>query len=174
MALSKTCQTLLAYAKTSAPSFTSKALADVLCPLYYPGMTLVDIVSVTLSAYNELLAEPRFEVANGEVSSHRLLLSPIKGASSIELMGPASFDTTYTVTQFYDAMLADMLQQMRVASVLWMKANGAGTGDTPSEPKPSITFQHYDAFTAAVKQVGQERAALALALQQESKSPSSD
>lgn len=117
---SNTLQALLKYSKKETPNFTFEKLAEVLRPLYYDGMELIDVVSIIEGAYVELLCEPKFEVERGETASRRLLLAPIKGSNSVEILGPSTPKTTYSVEQFYNAMLADMMQQMRIARVDWL------------------------------------------------------
>ena len=48
-----------------------------------------------------------------------LLLAPVKGFSSIELMGPRSTDQAYTVEAFYNSIASFILGAFLMAKVGW-------------------------------------------------------
>ena len=84
-------------------------------------MSLADVIHHLVAAYSEVLCEPRFEVGRGGKASEELLLAPIKGYHSIDLAGPRSLDTLYTVEQFYNAFVIHILGQLSITSIGWCR-----------------------------------------------------
>ena len=114
--------TLLRFAKSKRSGSTWRDVARSLGELYHPEMTLADVIHHLVAAYSEDLCEPRFEVGRGGKAAEDLLLAPIKGFHAIELAGPCSLDTTYTVEQFYNAFVIHILGQLSITSIGWCRA----------------------------------------------------
>ncbi len=112
---------LLRYAKSEGRETTWRDVASALGDLYHPEMTLADVIHHLVSAFSEVLCEPRFEVGGGGAGED-LLLAPIKGHHAIEFMGPKTLDTLYTVEQFYNAQVSFIIGQLRISSIGWCRA----------------------------------------------------
>lgn len=95
----------------------------VLKPLYHDDMRIMDVIHVLLKAYEEAREYKQFEMPchGGGNWVESLLLAPVKGNSSVDLWGPKSKDTQYTVEQFYESMAMQMLNDLRFTRVDWMK-----------------------------------------------------
>lgn len=113
--------TLLRFAKGERSGSTWRDVAQALGELYHPEMTLADVIHHLVTAYSEVLCEPRFEVGRSGKASEDLLLAPIKGYQSIDLAGPRSLDTPYTVEQFYNAFVIHILGQLSITSIGWCR-----------------------------------------------------
>ena len=127
--------TLLRFAKGERTGSTWRDVAQALGELYHPEMTLADVIHHLVTAYSEVLCEPRFEVGRSGKASEDLLLAPIKGYQSIDLAGPRSLDTPYTVEQFYNAFVMHILGQLSITSIGWCRAwfDGTSTSLPPLE-----------------------------------------
>lgn len=127
--------TLLRFAKGERSGSTWRDVAQALGELYHPEMTLVDVIHHLVTAYSEVLCEPRFEVGRSGKASEDLLLAPIKGYQSIDLAGPRSLETAYTVEQFYNAFVIHILGQLSITSIGWCRAwfDGTSTSLPPLE-----------------------------------------
>lgn len=95
-----------------------KALAE----LYHPSMTLTDVMHHLVHAHKELLADPRFEAGNPDNEPLAMLLAPVKGLTAIELFGPKSLSSGYSVEQFYDAMALHVLSAVKLCRIDWLRA----------------------------------------------------
>ena len=113
---------LLAFTKSMDAEFefSWEAVPAALAELYHPKMTLSDAMHHLLHAYQELKADPRFEAGNSTDYTLDILLAPVKGSNSIEILGPASLKTAYTVGAFYNAMALHMLGAIRCARIDWL------------------------------------------------------
>lgn len=119
---SETLQVLLNYVKGDLKRCTWRDAALVLGPLYYHDMKLVDVMSIVLKAYSEALAEPRFEIPAASSALEDLVFAPIKGSHAVEWPCPAKgIDTSYSIEQVYNSMLAYMLSNLRLARVDWLR-----------------------------------------------------
>lgn len=116
---SSTLIALLRHAKRT-DDYGWSQLAKALEPHFFKDMSLVDVVSVTLRAYEESLSEKRFEMGDAQCKAVELLLAPIKGPVSIELCGPRTLETNYSVEQFYNAFLKQIMTELRLARVDWL------------------------------------------------------
>lgn len=127
--------TLLRFAKGERSGSTWRDVAQALGELYHPEMTLADVIHHLVTAYLEVLCEPRFEVGRSGKASEDLLLAPIKGYQSIDLAGPRSLETAYTVEQFYNAFVIHILGQLSITSIGWCRAwfDGTSTSLPPLE-----------------------------------------
>lgn len=98
-----------------------KALGE----LYHPKMTLADAMHHLVHAHKELVADARFEIGRSDSESLDLLLAPVKGSHSVELLGATHLNTTYTVEQFYDSMARHILSAILLSRVDWLRAPAA-------------------------------------------------
>ena len=115
---SSTLMALMRFAK-QGNDYDWKVVAKALEPLFFADMTLIDVVSIVIGAYEEALAEERFTMGNPSYKARELLLSPIKGGCSIELCGPRTLETQYSVEQVYNSFLKQMLSDFRLARIDW-------------------------------------------------------
>lgn len=83
-------------------------------------MPLSDVVTIVLAAYGEALAEKRFQLGNPQYAARDLILAPIKGSSAVEWRGPASLQTKYSVEQFFNSILKQMLTELSLSRVDWL------------------------------------------------------
>lgn len=113
--------TLLRFAKSERSGSTWRDVATALGDLYHPDMTLQDVIHHLVAAFSDVLCEPRFEVGRGGKAAEELLLAPIRGYHSIELAGPRSEDTAYTVGQVYNAFVLHILGQLSIACIGWCR-----------------------------------------------------
>ena len=123
---SSTLLALLRFAK-GTPAYTWEATAVVLEPVFFAGMALADVLSVVLCAYEEALADTRFELGNAQYKARELLLAPIKGPCAVEWGGPRDLQTRYSVAEFYNSLLHQMLSELRLARVDWCDAYSLAT-----------------------------------------------
>lgn len=118
---SSTLIALLRFAKRTA-AYDWKSVAGALEPLFFSDMGLADVVSLVLAAYEEAVSEVRFELGNPQYKARELLLAPIKGYCAIETGGPRDLQTRYSVEEFYNSLLHQMLSELRLARVDWCEA----------------------------------------------------
>ena len=109
---------LMRFAKQGS-DYDWRVVAKTLEPLFFADMSLIDVVSIVVGAYEEALSDERFTIGPPACKAIELLLSPIKGSSSIELCGPRSLETQYSVEQIYNSFLKQMLSDLRLARVDW-------------------------------------------------------
>lgn len=112
---------LMRYAKSGQGDFSFAAVQQVLAELYHPKMSLADSMHHLVAAYQEALQEPRYEMGAGPNPMLALVLAPVQGLSSIEVLGPVSLDTSYTVRQFYDAIASKIFGNLSVTRVDWLQ-----------------------------------------------------
>lgn len=110
---------LLRHAKAPETDFNWRGVAAALGGLYHPQMSLADVMHHLAAAYTELTEEPRFAVPAGPAMLANLLLAPVKGPHSIELMGPRSTEQAYAIEAFYNSIAAYMLGALMMARVDW-------------------------------------------------------
>lgn len=127
--------TLLRYAKSPRAGTTWRDIASALGDLYHPNMSLPDVVHHLVSAYSEVLCEPRFAVGGNGSASEDLLLAPIRGFHAIDFPGPKSLNTAYTVEQFYNAFVSFIVGQLSITNIGWCRAwyDGAPAADPALE-----------------------------------------
>lgn len=111
---------LLKYAKSANPDMPWKAVPLTLSETYHPDMSLIDAMHHLVAAVEEVLADPRFEVGRSGTSALELLTFPIKGSCAVDMLGPKTLQTSYTLEQFYNSMAAYILSQLRISQVDWM------------------------------------------------------
>lgn len=133
--MSERLRALLIFSKRpDVKEWTWKGVADALADIYSTDMRLVWVMHHLVAAYEEALAEPRFQLGRS-CGTVDLLMAPVKGSSSIDLMGPASLATAYTVEQFYNAMVVRILGELQCATVGWLR-EPQGQAQLQPQPQP--------------------------------------
>jgi hypothetical protein len=112
-------QALLRYAKSENRERSWRGVAQALSSVYSNNMRLLDVLSVMLNLYEEALSDPRYELGHGSTAVKKLLLAPVKGFHSVEINGPSGLQSQYTVEQFYNAMVSQMLGELLMARIDW-------------------------------------------------------
>lgn len=114
---------VLKYVKSPDCDSSWQGLRDtVLSSLYHPNMAFLDVFRVLMHAYERALMEPRFGLPGRQQAAEDLILSPVKGCMSIDLIGPKEeLETKYTVEQFYGTMIAWMLSNLRLTRIDWCR-----------------------------------------------------
>ena len=113
---------LLVYSKGADEEWSWRGVADALAPLYGHRLTLAVVVHHVIAGYQDLAQEPRYQVPRPPALwIEQLILSPIQGLISIDMLGPGSLDTAYTVEQFYGAMIRHVLGRVAVAAIGWLR-----------------------------------------------------
>ena len=85
------------------------------------SICLTDVVKVLLIAHTPALMEPRFELPGCDNAAEHVVLAPIKGQHTVEIAGPWSVDTRYSVEQSYNAMISKMMGDLQAARVDWCR-----------------------------------------------------
>ncbi|MDD5056579.1 MAG: hypothetical protein PHQ60_02300 [Sideroxydans sp.] len=121
--LNSTTLALLRYSKRNlnGEKVSWRDVVDALKPVYGFQMTLEDLMQVLLREYGEVMNEKRFEFGSSDTASRNLLLAPIKGHFAVEFMGPRSLDVKYSVEEFYNAMVREIVSAFRVARIDWCR-----------------------------------------------------
>lgn len=101
------------------PVATPEAIGAALDWCYGGKLSLKDALHHALAAWEEASKDGRYEMGRGDTLE--LVLAPIRGPSSIELLGPAGLDTQYTVGQFYGAILARVMGALQVTRCDWCR-----------------------------------------------------
>jgi hypothetical protein len=118
--ISDRLRALLIFSKRpDAKEWKWQVVADALAEIYSPGMRLYWVMHHLVEAYQEATAEPRFEVGRCDVLE--VLMAPIKGHTAIDMLGPASLETKYTVEDFYNAMVVKILGQLQCTNIAWLR-----------------------------------------------------
>ena len=99
---------------------TPEAIGAALDWCYGGKLSLKDALHHAVAAWEEASKDCRYGI--GRADTLELLLAPIKGSTSIELLGPAGLDSQYTVGQFYGAMLLRVMGDLQVTRCDWCKA----------------------------------------------------
>ena len=120
--MNSTMKTLLRFSKENLNGelITWLDVSKALHPDYFE-LSLQDLMIVLLREYGELMNEPRFKLGNADMASRNLLLAPIKGHFAVEFLGPRSLDAKYSVEQFYNAMVREIISAFRCTTVDWCK-----------------------------------------------------
>lgn len=119
--ISDRLRTLMAFSKApGAKDWSWSGVAGALADLYSRDMNLYWAVHHLAAAYQEALAEPRFQLGRSD-KMVELLMAPVKGHTSVELLGPASLQSQYSVEQFYNAMVVKMLGELQVTNIAWLR-----------------------------------------------------
>lgn len=104
---------------SDGPVFGKEFVAKALEDLYCTDMSFSDCLLLTVNAYEELQAEPRFQA--GSNSLHELLLSPVKGHFSHLGFFNTKLNSTLTVEQIYDSLFKFMLSAIHLSAVGWCR-----------------------------------------------------
>lgn len=130
--ITDTLKALLVYCKTvrpesDEPEFTWDKIAKVLEPIYSSDMRLADIIHIVSKAYTDAINDRRFCIRGIEYMLSAVILSPVQSTTSIDMLGPIKgIETQYSVEQFYNAMLARMLNDLRNTRVDWLLNTSEG------------------------------------------------
>ena len=100
-----------------------KAIRDSLAAMYHPDMKITDVIHVVCKAHAEAVKEPRFQMCTSQRYLDDILLSLIQGSCAIEF-GMPRLDTSYTVEQFYNAILNHLMSGLRMTRIDWLRAEG--------------------------------------------------
>jgi hypothetical protein len=119
--ISETLTAVLKYAKAEDTSYEWKDLAKMLGPLYFYDLRILDVLSILTTVYEEARNEPRFELPGRHRDIYEMITAPVSGTFSIDLWGPKSPETTYTVEQFYSSIIKKMLSDLRFTRQDWFK-----------------------------------------------------
>lgn len=116
--ISSTLKSLILFSKQSSQPITWTLIRDeVLAPLYFEEMTLLDVVSIVIRAYQEAASTPSLRIGHPDVLLLELISAPIKGFYSIDKFGPLSIETAYSVEAWYNSMLKVIMSNLRQAIV---------------------------------------------------------
>lgn len=80
-------------------------------------VSFMDIFQLVARKFELVKKEESFQLPC--LSFSDLLMAPVKGFHSIDTFGPKNLQDTYTVEQFYTAMLKYMVYNMRVTNSKW-------------------------------------------------------
>jgi len=120
--MNNTLNALLRYTKQTEYDASWQGLRDnVFANLYHPKMQFGDVIKVLLKAYEEAVAEPRFELPASRTTLAEIVLAPVQGYHAIEWFGTQSLQTQYTVEQFYTSIIRKILSDLRHTRVYWCK-----------------------------------------------------
>ena len=93
---SSTLMALMRFAK-QAHEYDWRIVAKTLEPLFFAEMSLIDVVSIVVGAYEEGLADGRFTMGNPSYKARELLLSPIKQMLSDFRLAQVDWCAEYSV-----------------------------------------------------------------------------
>ena len=121
--LNSTTIALLRYAKRNlrGDKVLWQEVVAALTPVYGFEMPLEDLMQVLLREYGEVLNEKRFQIGSADTASRNLILAPIKGHFAVEFLGPKSLEAKYSVEEFYNSMVREMVSAFRVARIDWCR-----------------------------------------------------
>jgi hypothetical protein len=98
---------------------TPDAIGAALDWCYGGKLSLRDAMLHAVAAWHEAGADRRYEM--GRTETLDLVLAPVTGTSSIDLLGPRSLETSYTVGEFYRAMLMKIMGDLQVTRCDWCR-----------------------------------------------------
>lgn len=98
---------------------TTEAISAALDWCYGGKLTLRDAMHHAVAAWVEARADPRYEAGSTEMLD--LVLAPVSGTSSIDLLGPRDMATSYTVGEFYGAMLLRIMGSLQTTRCDWCR-----------------------------------------------------
>ena len=118
--ISTTLAALIIYSKESKNLVTWADIREcVLSQTHHPDLGIIDVVSIVLNAYSEAVQEPRFKMGAPDYLLRRLVLAPVQGVSSLELF--PDLNSSFSVEEWYNCMLKNMISELRVSVVDWCK-----------------------------------------------------
>ena len=118
--VSSTLKTLLTHSKKSGlgDSITWKVVADERSPFFFDNMSMVDVVSIVINAFEEALMEPRFKIKiNG--AARDLVLSPITGPLGVRIPDSTAGTSSISIDEWYNAILRHIYSELRLSTVVW-------------------------------------------------------
>lgn len=117
---SDTVKALLLYTKDSNAVLSLDSVKVCLGEIYHPEMALDDVIVVLCSATRELVTEPRFKTPSPTYLIPKIVKAPIQGTSSLgdRIFGPSK-EEKFTVEEFYNSMIVELLNQFRFSTVDW-------------------------------------------------------
>ncbi len=127
---------LLRHVRAPKTNMSWRGVAAALGDLYHPQMSLPEVVRHLAAAYTELTEEPRFDVPAGPTMLANLLLAPIKGPSSIDVLGPRSTNQVYSVEGFYNSLAGHLLGAFMMAKTDWCAELIAAPEKPPAPATP--------------------------------------
>jgi hypothetical protein len=119
---SDTVKALLIFTKQTDVELSLVSLHNCLRDVYHPDMRLKDVIVVLLSAIEELSSIPQFETPSKSFILMKVAAAPLEGTSCLgnAIFGPNRTDV-FTVEQFYDSMIKQILYTFRFTNVGWCK-----------------------------------------------------
>lgn len=126
--ISELLAVLLKFSKTEflkdcQPSEEITKLKSTLGPLYSFDMKAMDVARVVLNAYQEMIAEPRFEVTRHDVTFN-LMFAPIERTRRLTMFTEKAFDFDNVEIKMIDVCYSyvyHMLSEMMLSNVGWCK-----------------------------------------------------
>lgn len=117
---SDTVKALLRFTKQTDVEISLASVHNCLREIYHPDMLLKDVIVVLLSAIQELSSIPQFETPSKSFLLMKVAAAPIEGTSCLgnTMFGPNRTDK-FTVEEFYDSMIKQMLYVFRFSNVAW-------------------------------------------------------
>lgn len=119
---SDTVRALLRFTKQPDVELNLDSVHNCLRAIYHPDMLLKDVIVVLLSAIKELSSIKQFETPSESFLLLKIAAAPIEGTSCLgkNIFGPSKTDL-FTVEQFYDSMIKQILYTFRFSNVAWCK-----------------------------------------------------
>jgi len=122
--ISKTTISLLKLAKDfdekNTPNRTWVDIQRALSDLYIGLISLVDVIEIVAKSHQQLLDDSRFDIGDKDNNRIDLILAPIRGPSSVELLGASRIDNQYSVEDYYNAILRKMMSDFSIARIDWL------------------------------------------------------
>lgn len=117
---SDTVMTLLRFTKQENIELNLNSVHNCLGELYHPDMSIMDVISVLLTAIEELTSIPQFETPSKSILLVRVASAPIFGTSCLgaTMFGPKKTDK-FSIEEFYDSMVKQILYIFRFSKVAW-------------------------------------------------------
>ena len=100
-------------------AFTVSGVAAALEWEFCGGMRLQAVMHHLVAAMEEATRDPRYRISHESTTS--LLLAPLTGLCAIEQFGLATLESTYTVEQFYTAMIRHILNALACTKIDWCR-----------------------------------------------------
>lgn len=119
---SDTVKALLVFTKRSELELNLETVLDCLREIYHPEMKLKDVIVVLLNALQEITSIPQFESPSVSYLALKIASAPIQGTSCLgeHPFGPNRTDK-FTVEEFYDSMIKELLNVFRFSNVGWCR-----------------------------------------------------
>jgi len=98
----------------------TEVLSSALDWCYGGKLRLRDAMHHAIAAWTEAGADARYEM--GRADTLELVMAPVSGTSSIDLLGPRDMGTKYSVSEFYGAMLLQIMSALQRTRCDWCMA----------------------------------------------------